>query len=276
MKILISVDNEGISGIANMNELWMRETVTQDTNAAIEGALEGGATEIVVVDSHGSTKDNILWPNLHPKATLIRGGSNTPLYFLEGLDESIDAVFLIGWHDKSGGEGTLAHCFFQHPFIKINGEVVGEGQIAAGVAGIFGVPIALISGDDIFCGDLKSFLGNVETAVVKRAIDYSSAECFSREKTVSILKKSAKKSLSSIKQFNPYQFKNPISLEVECVMHSQATLLARIPGVRKKGRSVHFRSNNFREVFDIIILIRFMMKVGDQFYGNLDLHKGDR
>ena len=258
-----------------MNELWMRETVTQDTNAVIEGAIEGGASKIVVVDSHGSTKDNILWPNLHPKATLIRGGSNTPLYFLEGLDESIDAVFLIGWHDKPGGEGTLAHCFFQHPFIKINGEVVGEGQIAAGVAGTFGVPIALVSGDDIFCKDMQSFLGNVEMAVVKRAIDYSSAECFSREKTISLLKKSAKKALLSIKQFNHYQFKNPISMEAECVLNSQATLLARIPGVRKKGRSVYFNSNNFREVFDIIILIRFLMKVADQFY-NLDLHKGDR
>ena len=123
MKVLISVDNEGISGIANMQEVWMREAVTEDTNAAIEGALAGGATEIVVMDSHGATKDNILWDRLHPRASVIRGGSNTPLYFREGLDEDTDAVFLVGWHDKPGVKGVRAHCFFRHPFIKSNGEI---------------------------------------------------------------------------------------------------------------------------------------------------------
>ena len=82
MKVLVSVDNEGISGIANMEELWMREAVTADTNAAVEGSLAAGATEVVVMDSHGTTKDNILWDRLHPQASVIRGGPNTPLYFL--------------------------------------------------------------------------------------------------------------------------------------------------------------------------------------------------
>jgi D-amino peptidase len=74
---------------------------------------------------------------------VIRGGYNTALYFLEGLDESTDAVFLVGWHEKPGCRGVFSHCFFWHPFIKINGQVVGEGQIAAGLAGIYGAPILL-------------------------------------------------------------------------------------------------------------------------------------
>jgi D-amino peptidase len=267
MKILISVDNEGVSGIANMEEVWMREAVTKDTNAAVEGALAGGAREILVMDSHGATKDNILWDKLHPQASVIRGGSNTPLYFLEGLEEDTDAVLLVGWHDKPGGRGVRAHCFFRHPFIKINGEIVGEGQIAAGLAGAYGVPIALVTGDDVVCADMKAFLGDVETAVVKRAIDYNAAECFPEEMALDRIRSAAQRAVGRISDFKPYRFETPTVLELECVWYSHATLLARVPGTERVGRTVRFVSSNFREIFDMIILLRFMMKVADDFYG---------
>ena len=267
MKVLISVDNEGISGIANMQEVWMREAVTQDVNAAVEGALAGGATEVVVMDSHGRTKDNILWDRLHPRASVIRGGSNTPLYFLEGLDEETDAVLLVGWHDKPGGRGVRAHCFFRHPFIKINGEIVGEGQIAAGLAGAYGAPIALVTGDDVVCADLKAFLGDVEIAVVKRAIDYNAAECLPADVARERIRSAAQRGVERLPDFRPYRFETPTVLEFECVWHSHATLLARVPGAELDGRIVRFVSSDFREIFDMIILWRFMMIVADGFYG---------
>ena len=267
MKVLVSVDNEGIAGIANMEELWMREAVTKDTNAAIEGAIAGGATDIVVIDSHGATKDNILWDQLHPQASVIRGGPNTPLYFLEGLDEKTDAVFLVGWHDKPGGPGVRAHCFFRHPFIRINGEIVGEGEIAAGLAGTYGAPIALVTGDDVVCADLRSFLGDVETAVVKRAIDYNVAECYPKEMARSRIREAAQRAVERLPDFQPYHFDTPIILTFECVWHSHATLLARVPGTERQGRVVRFTSSDFREVYDMIILLRFMMKVAIGFYG---------
>jgi D-amino peptidase len=268
VNVLISVDNEGISGIANMQEVWMREAVTADTNAAIEGALAGGATEVVVIDSHGATKDNILWDRLHPRASVIRGGPNTPLYFLEGLDEDTDAVFLIGWHDKPGGRGVRAHCFFRHPFIKINGQVVGEGQIAAGLAGAYGAPIALVTGDDVVCADLQAFLGDVETAVVKRAIDYNVAECYSAGMARGRIRDAAQRALERLDDFTPYTFETPTVLEFECVWHSHATLLARVPGVELvEPRTVRYVSSNFRQIFDMIILLRFLMLVADRFYG---------
>lgn len=268
MKVLISVDIEGISGIANVNEIWARQAITEDTNAAIEGALAGGATEIVVMDSHGSTKDNILWDQLHPKASLIRGGPNMPLYFLEGLDEHTDAVFLVGWHDKPGGKGLLAHCFFRHPFIRINGQIVGEGQIAAGLAGAYGVPIALVTGDDVVCADLKAFLGDVETAVVKRTIDYNAAECFSAKMARDRIREAARRALERLPDFKPYKFETPTVLEVECIWYSHARLLARVPGAELvEPRTVRFVSSDFRQIFDMIILFRFLMLVADKFYG---------
>ena len=268
MKVLISADIEGISGIANVQELWARKAITDDTNAAIEGALAAGATEIVVMDSHGLTKDNILWDQLHPKASLIRGGPNTPLYFLEGLDENKDAVFLVGWHDKPGGRGVRAHCFFRHPFIKINDEVVGEGQIAAGLAGSYGVPIALVTGDDVVCADMRAFLGDVETAVVKRAIDHNVAECFSAEVARDRIRNAAQRAAERVANFEPFKFATPTVLEFECVWHSHAKLLARVPGAEfVEPRTVRFVSSGFRQIFDMIILLRFMMFVADKFYG---------
>ncbi len=268
MKVLISVDIEGIAGIANGQEPWLRQAVTDDTNAAIEGALDGGATHIVVMDSHGAANDNILWDSLHPAASVIRGGKNTPLYFLEGLDDKTHAVFLVGWHDKAGGRGVLAHTFVRHPFIKINGRVVGEAEIAAGLAGTLGVPIALITGDDVVCADIKDFLGDVETAVVKRALDYYAAECYPADLAHRRIREAARRAVQRLPDFKPYTFAKPTVLEVECVRHSHATLLARVPGVELvEPRTLRFISSDFRQVFDMIILLRFLMHVAARFYG---------
>ena len=268
MRVLITVDIEGISGIANLQELWAREAITEDTNAAIEGALAGGATEIVVMDSHGFVKDNILWNKLHPAASIILGGPHMPLYFLEGLDEKTAAVMLVGWRDKPGGRGLRAHCFFRHPFIKINGQIAGEGQIAAGLAGAFGVPIVLVTGDDVICQDLKAFLGDVETAVVKRTIDYNAAECLPAEEARSRIRSAAQRALERLSEFKPYTFQTPTVLDLECVWHSHATLLAKIPGAQwVEPRTIRFVPSDFRKLFDLIVLCRYLMWVADKMYG---------
>jgi D-amino peptidase len=160
-----------------------------------------------------------------------------------------------------------AHCFFRHPFIKINGQVVGEGQIAAGLAGAFGAPIVLVTGDDVVCADLQAFLGDVETAVVKRAIGYNVAECFPAEVARERIRSAAQRALERLADFKPYTFDTPTVLEFECAWHSHATLLARVPGTELAGRTVRFVSSDFRQVFNMITLLRFLMLVADQFYG---------
>jgi D-amino peptidase len=161
-----------------------------------------------------------------------------------------------------------SHCFFRHPFIKINGEIVGEGQIAAGLAGAYDVPIALVTGDDVVCADLRAFLGDVETAVVKRAIDYNVAECFPMNEAHDRIRSAAQRAMQRLPDLKPYRFDAPTKLEFECVWHSHATLLARVPGTELvHPRIVRFVSSDFRQVFDMIILLRFLMLVGDRFYG---------
>ena len=267
MKVLIAVDIEGISGIANAREYehfsFGNEWITEDTNAAIEGALEGGATEVIVSDTHGPHNDNILFDKLHPKARLIRGGKNTPLYFLEGLTEDTHLVLLVGWHDKLGGAGVLAHTFVHKEVVdmRLNGIKVGEVEIASALAGEFGVPVGLVTGDDITCHNARLWLGEVETACVKRAIDRYAADCLPLEEARLLIRKAARRAVERASEFRPFRFQGPYSLEWDCIDRNIASLLARVPGAaRTGGNTVRFEHQDFRVVFDVLIVWRTLLR----------------
>lgn len=269
MKVLIAVDIEGISGIANSREYehfsYGNEWITEDTNAAINGALSGGADLITVSDTHGKHNDNILIDRLHPKARVIRGGKNTPLYFLEGLTRDTDLVMLIGWHDKIGGQGILSHTFVAREIssMKINGLEVGEVEIASALAGEFGVPIGLVTGDDITCEKAKSWLGDVETACVKRAIDRYVADCLPLVEARELIRQQAERAVirGLSKDFKPFHFTAPYTLEWKCADHNIAKLLGRVPGAELMDNNVvRYTSDNFINLFNMLFTWRWMLK----------------
>jgi D-amino peptidase len=268
MKILIAVDIEGVSGIANAREYehftFGREWVTADTNAAVEGALAGGATEVVVSDTHGRHNDNILADQLHPRARLIRGGKNTPLYFLEGLTEEIGLVLLVGWHDKIGGPGVLSHTFVHKEVtdMRINGVQVGEVEIASILAGSFGVPIGMISGDDVTCRNAEAWFGEIETACVKKAIDRYAADCLPIEQARQLIQQKAQAAVERLEGFQPYIMPPPFQLEWDCVDYNIATLLARVPGaVLLERNTVRYENENFMELFNMLVTWRNLLRV---------------
>ena len=268
MKILIAVDIEGIAGIANAREYehfkFGRAWCTLDTNAAVEGALAGGATEITVSDTHGRHNDNISFDLLHPKARLIRGGKNTPLYFMEGLTEDTNLVLLVGWHDKIGGPGVLSHTFVHKEIngMRINGVEVGEVEIAAGVAGHFGVPIGFISGDDVTCKTANNFFGDIESAVVKRAIDRYAADCLPLEAARDLIRKKSQRAVERAAEFKPYHFKPPYTMEWDCTDHNIATMLALVPGAELVQPNTVSYSNesDFLEMFNMLIVWRSLLR----------------
>jgi D-amino peptidase len=267
MHVLIAVDIEGISGIANTREYdhfaFGKEWITADTNAAVEGALAGGADAITVTDTHGAHNEHILFDRLHPRARLIRGGKNTPLYFLEGLTRETGLVLLVGWHDKIGGEGVLAHTFvhLQVRHMRINGIEVGEVEIAAGLAGEFGVPIGLVTGDDVACEKARLFLGDVETACTKRAIDRYAADCLPLEAARALIREAARRAVEGAHRFRPYRFASPYTLEWVCADHHIATMIARVPGTALlPGNAVRYTSSEFLQLFDMLITWRTILK----------------
>jgi D-amino peptidase len=267
MRVLIAVDIEGISGIASSREyehdtygrLWM----TEDTNAAVEGALAGGATEIVVSDTHGAHNDNLLVDRLHPAARFIWGGKNTPLYFMEGLTPETDLALLVGWHDKIGGPGLLSHTFVHKEVnaMRINGRAVGEVEIASLVAGHHDVAIGLVTGDNVTCAGALAWFGDVETACVKRAIDRYAAECLPFAEARRLIRTGAERAVARAGEFRPVRLEPPYTLEWDCTDHNIATILARVPGATHlEGNSVAYRHDDFLEMFNMLVTWRALLR----------------
>src|SRR2546421_10473093 len=179
MKLFLSTEFEGTSGIVAWEQIIEgnaeyeqgRKLLTDEVNAVITGALEGGASEFVVNDAHHSMR------NLHPQdlkgqATLITG-KHKPLYMMEGLDASFDGVCFVSYHGSIGAE----HAILSHTYnpgavweVRINGEVVGESGINALVAAYYGVPVILVSGDAATAQEVRTFAPQAETVVVKDSI----------------------------------------------------------------------------------------------------------
>ncbi|MFA1820054.1 M55 family metallopeptidase [Virgibacillus oceani] len=262
MKIFISADMEGISGVTTRvqlnkeNEyLRFRKLMTDDVNAAIEGAFHGGATEVVVADGHANMS-NIYIEHLDKRARLI-SGSNRVMCQLEGLDHSFDAIMFVGHHGREGGS---PHTVINHSLssislseIKINNQIVGETEMNTIVAGYYDVPAVFISGDDAYCQEVKETLPNVESAVVKWGIDRFSAELLSPEKARALIRENAEKSMEKAKNINPYKIEGPITFELEFKLTNQALMTTTIPCVELIGpKSIRFSSENVVEAYKLM------------------------
>ncbi|MFD1737511.1 M55 family metallopeptidase [Bacillus salitolerans] len=244
MKIFISADIEGVTGVATSQQIKVnseyqrfRRFMTMDVNAAIEGAFNGGATEIVVADGHGNMS-NILLEELDPRVRLIQG-SNRVMCQLEGLDDSFDAIMFVGHHGREGGSlrtsisHTLAGICVNE--MKINGKVVGETEMNTMVAGDFNVPAIFISGDDAYVAEVMETLPQVEVAVVKRGIDRFSAELIHPDKAHSLIRERSEVAVKRIHEFTPYKVDGPVTFELEFKAPSQALMTTTIPSVTLIG-----------------------------------------
>lgn len=183
-KVYISVDMEGISGVNSDNQTSAagaeygraRKLMVEDANAAIRGAFEGGATDVLVNDSHGSQR-NLLPEDLDPRARLI-SHSFKRHGMMEGLDSTFDAVLFVGYHAKAGSpRGVFAHTGSGVVAdLQVNGLSVGEGGMNAILARWYGVPVVLVTGDDIAIEQQKATAPDVRGVVVKRAINTRAVE----------------------------------------------------------------------------------------------------
>src|SRR5215218_6130674 len=184
LKVYISVDMEGIAGVVTADQLGptgfeygkAREFMTAEALAAIAGARDAGATEIVVSDSHGNG-ESLLIERFPPDVRIVRSWPR-PLMMMQGIDSTFDAAILIGYHSgTTNSAGVRAHTISSARFasVELNGISMPEGGINAAIAGAFGVPIIMVSGDDVATAEVKRLVGDVETAVVKQAYGFHSA-----------------------------------------------------------------------------------------------------
>ena len=242
MKVFISVDMEGCSGIVSRQQTMgtgdfyeeARQWMGWDTNAAIEGCLEAGATEVVVCEAHNGL--DIPWEALHPRAKLVRFDIHTSgllQYGLEGLDESFDVLFFVGHHTAYGDtKGIISHTLTR-PFrdVQINGQIAGDIEIWTALAGHYGVPVGLVTGDDVLCHLAQAWLPQIETAIVKYALDTYSARCLSKGTTRQRIFEAARRATERIPGMQPFCFEPPVTIEIELVMPNTAGRVALIPGM---------------------------------------------
>ncbi len=228
MKVYIITDLEGVSGVVTFNDTGRdthgagtryeeaRLLLTEDVNAAVQGALDGGATDIIVNDGHGSGS-NLVMEKLHPGARYFTGSGR--IFVLGGLSESTDAVMLVGYHAMSGTpQALLDHTQSSTSWRRyfINGVETGEiGQMAA-MAGHFNVPVVCVTGDLAATIEAKIFLGDVETVAVKEGMGRTSAICLAPAKARELIRAGVRRSLAKIGQIKPYKIKIPAEIKLEC------------------------------------------------------------
>jgi D-amino peptidase len=262
LKVFISVDMEGISGLVAGEETGekgtdyqlFRRIMTEEANAAVEGALEAGATEVVVRDAHGSGR-NILPDLLNPEAKLIRDWSGGPLDMMEGIDKTFDAVLMVGYHARAGTpDAVLKHTMNGTTFDMIlNGKPVPEAGLNAAIAGYFGVPVVLVTGDLAFTVQAKELLGDVSTVVVKEGIG-KAGKMIHPEKTRKMIRAATVEALSNLARYKPFKLTSPVTMELTFTREDLVAKPVLYPGAKRTGdRSVAFTHNDFMEVLKFYV-----------------------
>jgi len=237
MRVYISADLEGIAGVANLDQVVRgafgyaraQQLMTAEVNAAIEGAFEGGATSVVVNDSHG-TMDNLLPDQLDPRARLVFGAPKAQC-MAQGLTPDFDVAFFVGYHAAAGSPGVLAHSFSSHFLrLRLNGAAVSEADVNALYAASQGVPIGLVTGDKDLCKATATSLPEAVTVCVKEAEGWSAIDSVHPVAAATAIRSAAARAVQSVQSLPLASVPARLEAEVEMSMPTAAELAAQLPG----------------------------------------------
>jgi D-amino peptidase len=261
MKILVSVDIEGIAGVVHREQTTRgnpeyeraRRLMTAEANAAISGAFAGGATDVAVNDSHGDFR-NLLADELDPRARYVQGKPRE-LGMMAGVDDGCAAVFLVGWHAKAGGAGILAHTISSFAFARVlvNGTPVGEAALYGAVAAEFGVPVALITGDDAFVAETSPLFNGVTAIAVKRALGNQVADSLSPHAACAAIEAGARKAGARVPTLRVAPVERSLQVRVHTATTAMADLFAVLPiAKRVEPAAIEFTSPTMRHAVRVL------------------------
>ena len=267
MKVLISVDLEGVAGVVAGSHVSpsekeyerFRRLMTAEANAAIEGALAGGADHVVVNDSHGPMT-NILIEELNPAATLI-SGSPKPYSMMCGIDSNVDRMFFIGYHAAAGTSAAiLEHTYTGTIFqVQLNGKVVGETGVNAALAGAYAVPVVLVTGDKAVTDEARTLLGDIETVAVKDSVTRTAAHCLHPEVARKYIREAAERALKL--NVVPFALTMPVKLRVVFQQTLYADIAELVPGIcRVDGRTIEFSGEDIPTVYKVFQVLKALAR----------------
>lgn len=222
IRVFIITDMEGVAGVFNFED-WAYDTgkyyekaralTTQEVSAAVQGALDEGATEVVVLDGHGAGAINC--DELHPEAKLIIGGGYE---FFTLLDSTYDAAFMVGQHAMAlAPGGNMDHSWSSRTIHKawLNGREIGEIGVNTILAGYHGVPMVFLSGDSAACNEMRALTPNAVTVAVKEGISRASAKSLSPQKAQELIRQGAREAVMKIREIKPYFVEPPYALRYQ-------------------------------------------------------------
>jgi D-amino peptidase len=257
MKVFLSSDMEGTAGVVaweqcvgdGLEAVHGRRLLLNEVNAAIEGAVDGGATDIVLNDSHAFMR-NMPPEQLAGQASYI-SGAHKPVYMMQGLDASYGAVLFVSYHGSVGAEAGLSHTYNPNAVIeaRIDGKITGEAGINALVAAHYGVPVVLITGDRCACEEAATLIPGIHTAVVKQHVSRVAADSLHPDRACALIRERAKEAVAAAAGARPPAF-SPGVLELFVRTVDIAETASWVRGVTRTGpRELRIQGDNPLETY---------------------------
>jgi D-amino peptidase len=261
MRVYVATDLEGVGGVLLDSQVGgasgeyqrARHLLTQEVNAAVEGALAGGAAEVLVDDGHASGF-NFIFEELHPKARHVMGRPRPE--WLVGMEGGFEAAFFIGCHAMAGTQGavrdhTMSTVAWHNMWV--NGKLMGEIGLWAAVAGHHGVPCVLVSGCEKACEEAAELVPGIETVTTKRGVSRYAAVLEPVEEVRRLIREGAERALQKASDIEPYRVASPVDIRVEYNNTGFADQVAIIPGrARVDARTVAYRGENVLEAMRVL------------------------
>jgi D-amino peptidase len=265
MKVFVSIDMEGVAGVAHLQQVMRgsddfpesRRLMTEEANATIAGAFDGGATEVVVNDSHGSM-DNLLAEALDPRAELVIG-SPKPMSMMEGFGQGFGVALFVAYHAAAGARAAVLDHTYSGRLIyeaRVNGQPWTEAELNAAFAGTFGTPVGLITGDDKACEVASHLPGQVVTVVVKQGLGRNVAQGMHPSVARARIREGAALAVRAATDgaLQPFVPAGPFVLEADLANSGCADLCSIMPGVDRTGpRTVRFETSVFGNAFRCLL-----------------------
>ncbi|HTX60534.1 MAG TPA: M55 family metallopeptidase [Verrucomicrobiae bacterium] len=258
MNLYVSADMEGTAGVCSWKQCdpsdaheypVYRRYMSQEVRAAVDGAREAGIENVLINDSHWEMR-NLLFDELPEDDRLhVISGTRKPFSMGQGLDAGFDAVFLTGYHAKAGDPATLAHTMSDTVVyrVSVNGTPCSEGLLFAALAGSYGVPVTLVTGDRTIVEELTRALPWAIGVPVKEAIGFSAVESLTPHAAQAAIREGARAAVEGLAKARPFTFAAPYELVLETVTVEQADFIELMPRFeRVGGRAVRFLCEDYR------------------------------
>jgi D-amino peptidase len=252
-KVFIITDMEGVSGIFDSemqcipykSPRWeeSHKLLTGEVNAAVDGLLAGGATDVVVWDGHDSGQ-SLSALDIHPKARLLVGRPISPT--LE-LDSSYSAVIFIGQHARAGARnGILSHSYDSQGIqnIWVSGKLTGELGARVMLAGYFGIPVIMLSGDTAACEELHDLIPQAECAEVKSGVSRTAGYMLPHQAACELIHRKALRAMERLREFQPFRISGPIEVKVQFTTTGERDIRPREGVERLNERTWAFRGKD--------------------------------